>query len=159
MRYGNPLTPYLETIRALLLEGQVPGWTLIAYCIVVGPVFALAALARGLAVGVTLLIEFTAPIYVVLWARFGQKQAVRSSVWLGLALAVQQAQELIALDGHRHRRYSGHRPVALRWAMAARIWSGVGVPVAFVSAREASMRWAMTSARRSAWGIITRRAR
>ena len=34
----------LETIRALLLEGQVPGWTLMAYCIVVGPAFALAGI-------------------------------------------------------------------------------------------------------------------
>ncbi len=39
-------------------------------------------------VGITLLIEFTAPIFVVLWIRFGRKQHVRSSVWLGLGLAV-----------------------------------------------------------------------
>ncbi len=39
-------------------------------------------------VGITLLIEFTAPIFVVLWIRFGRKQDVRSSVWLGLGLAV-----------------------------------------------------------------------
>ncbi len=37
LRYGNPLTPYLETLRALLLEGVVPGLPLLAYCIVVGP--------------------------------------------------------------------------------------------------------------------------
>jgi len=40
MRYGNPLTPYLETIRALMFDGAVPGWPLIAYCIVVGPTLA-----------------------------------------------------------------------------------------------------------------------
>lgn len=39
-------------------------------------------------ISVGLILEFTAPIYVVLWARFGQKQPVRSSVWLGLALAI-----------------------------------------------------------------------
>ena len=42
MRYANPLTPYLETLRALLLEGQLPGWPLIAYCVVVGPTLAVA---------------------------------------------------------------------------------------------------------------------
>lgn len=42
MRYANPLTPYLETLRALLLEGQLPGWPLIAYCVVVGPALAVA---------------------------------------------------------------------------------------------------------------------
>lgn len=41
MRYGNPLTPYLETIRALGLEGAVPGWPLLLYCVVVGPAAAL----------------------------------------------------------------------------------------------------------------------
>lgn len=37
LRYGNPLTPYLETLRALLFEGAIPGWPLIVYCVVVGP--------------------------------------------------------------------------------------------------------------------------
>lgn len=39
-------------------------------------------------VGITLLIEFTAPIYIVLWVRFVRKQQVRSTIWLGLALAI-----------------------------------------------------------------------
>jgi len=39
-------------------------------------------------VGITLLIEFTAPIYIVLWVRFVRKQKVRSTIWLGLALAI-----------------------------------------------------------------------
>lgn len=39
-------------------------------------------------VGIALLIEFTAPIFVVLWVRFGRGQAVRSTVWLGLVLAL-----------------------------------------------------------------------
>ena len=37
MRYGNPITPYLETIRALGLQGQIPGPALLIYCVVVGP--------------------------------------------------------------------------------------------------------------------------
>jgi len=45
MRYGNPLTPYIETIRALALEGVIPGWPLLAYCAVVGPALALLGIA------------------------------------------------------------------------------------------------------------------
>ena len=40
MRYGNPVTPYLESIRAVGMQGQVPGWPLVAYCFIVGPAFA-----------------------------------------------------------------------------------------------------------------------
>lgn len=46
------------------------------------------ALAQGLAVGVTLLIEFTAPIMVALWFRFGLKEPVSSRVWWALGLAL-----------------------------------------------------------------------
>lgn len=41
LRYGNPITPYIESIRATALEGAVPGFTLIAYCVIVGPAMAL----------------------------------------------------------------------------------------------------------------------
>lgn len=37
---------------------------------------------------ISLLIEFMAPIFVVLYARFIMKQNVKNTVWLGLALAV-----------------------------------------------------------------------
>jgi drug/metabolite transporter (DMT)-like permease len=37
---------------------------------------------------ISLLIEFMAPIFVVLYARFVMKQNVRNTVWLGLGLAV-----------------------------------------------------------------------
>ena len=37
---------------------------------------------------ISLLIEFMAPIFVVLYARFVMKQSVRNYVWLGLALAL-----------------------------------------------------------------------
>jgi drug/metabolite transporter (DMT)-like permease len=39
-------------------------------------------------IGIALIIEFTAPIWVVLWVRFGRRQAVRGTVWIGLLLAV-----------------------------------------------------------------------
>ena len=39
-------------------------------------------------VGIALLIEFTAPIMVVLWVRYGWRRPVRNTVWLGLALAL-----------------------------------------------------------------------
>ena len=45
------------------------------------------ALTR-LPVGIALLIEFTAPIMVVLWVRYGWRRPVRNTVWLGLALAM-----------------------------------------------------------------------
>jgi len=41
LRYGNPITPYIESIRATALEGSVPGLTLIVYCVIVGPATAL----------------------------------------------------------------------------------------------------------------------
>jgi lipopolysaccharide transport system permease protein len=41
MRYGNPVTPYLESLRAVGMQGQVPGWPLIVYCLGIGPLLAL----------------------------------------------------------------------------------------------------------------------
>jgi ABC-type polysaccharide/polyol phosphate export permease len=41
LRYGNPITPYMESIRATALEGSVPGLPLVAYCVIVGPAMAL----------------------------------------------------------------------------------------------------------------------
>ena len=39
-------------------------------------------------VGISLLIEFTAPIWVALWFRFGWKQATNSMVWVALGMAL-----------------------------------------------------------------------
>lgn len=39
-------------------------------------------------IGIALLIEFTAPLMVVLWVRFAWRQHVHSIVWLGLGLAL-----------------------------------------------------------------------
>src|SRR4051794_20757014 len=41
-----------------------------------------------LPVGVALLIEYTAPLLVALWARFGEHEYVRPQVWWALALAL-----------------------------------------------------------------------
>lgn len=42
---------------------------------------------RRLPVGIALLIEYTAPLFVALWARFGQHRAVPRRFWAALALA------------------------------------------------------------------------
>jgi drug/metabolite transporter (DMT)-like permease len=49
--------------------------------------FYFAAIAR-LEIGVSLLIQYTAPLLVALWARFVFKEHVRRRVWLALALAL-----------------------------------------------------------------------
>jgi len=41
-----------------------------------------------LPVGVALLIEFTAPVIVALWLRFGRHQPIRDRVWLALGLSL-----------------------------------------------------------------------
>jgi lipopolysaccharide transport system permease protein len=41
LRYGNPITPFIEGIRATALQGVVPGFSLLAYCVVVPTIFAL----------------------------------------------------------------------------------------------------------------------
>ena len=43
---------------------------------------------QTLPVGVALLIEFTAPIMVALWFRFGMKQPTKATVWVALVLAL-----------------------------------------------------------------------
>ena len=44
MRYGNPVTPYVEGFRATLLQDTVPGPALLLYIFVVGPALALLGL-------------------------------------------------------------------------------------------------------------------
>jgi drug/metabolite transporter (DMT)-like permease len=41
-----------------------------------------------LPVGIALLFEYTAPLLVAVWARFGQHQPVRPRLWVGLALSL-----------------------------------------------------------------------
>src|SRR5262249_27508336 len=41
-----------------------------------------------LPVGISLLFEFTAPLFVALWIRFGRRQPVRPRLWAGLAASL-----------------------------------------------------------------------
>src|SRR3989440_11444046 len=40
LRYGNPVTPYIEGIRGVLVQGQMTGPSLLVYIFVVGPLVA-----------------------------------------------------------------------------------------------------------------------
>jgi drug/metabolite transporter (DMT)-like permease len=51
------------------------------------PLLYFVAISR-LPVGIALLFEYTAPLLVALWARFGQRQPVRPRLWGGLALSL-----------------------------------------------------------------------
>ena len=44
LRYGNPVTPYVEGLRGVVLQATVPGPSLLVYIFVVGPALALAGL-------------------------------------------------------------------------------------------------------------------
>jgi ABC-type polysaccharide/polyol phosphate export permease len=44
MRYGNPVTPYVESVRAVVLQHAVPGAPLLVYVFLVGPLVALVGL-------------------------------------------------------------------------------------------------------------------
>jgi lipopolysaccharide transport system permease protein len=44
LRYGNPVTPYVEGIRAVTLEAAVPGASLLVYIFAVGPALAVIGL-------------------------------------------------------------------------------------------------------------------
>jgi ABC-2 type transport system permease protein len=44
MRYGNPVTPYVESVRAVVLQHVVPGVPLLLYVFLVGPLLALIGL-------------------------------------------------------------------------------------------------------------------
>src|SRR2546427_296287 len=47
LRYGNPATPYVEGIRAVVLEATVPGPAILVYIFVVGPLVGLLGLWVG----------------------------------------------------------------------------------------------------------------
>ena len=51
------------------------------------PMLYFVAISR-LPVGIALLFEYTAPLLVVLWARFGQRQPVQPRLWVGLAASL-----------------------------------------------------------------------
>jgi drug/metabolite transporter (DMT)-like permease len=51
------------------------------------PMLYFVAISR-LPVGIALLFEFTGPVFVALWVRFGEHQPVKARLWLGLALTL-----------------------------------------------------------------------
>ncbi|HEY0700119.1 MAG TPA: EamA family transporter [Micromonospora sp.] len=80
------LRPGVRRLR--VTPGQLPllvGYGLAGFFLV--PVLYFVAISR-LPVGIALLFEYTAPLLVALWARFGQHQPVRPRLWVGLALSL-----------------------------------------------------------------------
>lgn len=74
--------------RLRITAGQLPlliGYGLAGFFLV--PMLYFVAIAR-LPVGIALLFEFTAPLLVALWARFGQRHRVRPRLWGGLVLSL-----------------------------------------------------------------------
>lgn len=74
--------------RLRVTARQVPllvGYGLTGFFLV--PMLYFVAISR-LPVGIGLLFEYSAPLLVALWARFGQRQPVRSRLWVGLALSL-----------------------------------------------------------------------
>ncbi len=68
------------TVVPLALPSYVVGFAFVQ-------IFYFISIGR-LPVGVALLIEYTAPILIALWARFGEKQPLRKRFWAALALAM-----------------------------------------------------------------------
>ncbi|MEU4773388.1 EamA family transporter [Micromonospora sp. NPDC023644] len=80
------LRPGARRLRAT--PGQLPlliGYGLTGFFAV--PMLYFVAISR-LPVGIGLLFEYTAPLLVALWARFGQRHRVRPRLWAGLALSL-----------------------------------------------------------------------
>lgn len=61
------------------------GYGLVGFLAV--PALYFVAISR-LPVGIALLFEYTAPLLVALWARFGQRQRVKPRLWAGLTLSL-----------------------------------------------------------------------
>ncbi len=83
---GTVLSPGIRRFR--LARKEIP---LILVYGVTGffavPMLYFVAISR-LPVGIALLFEFTAPVFVALWFRFGRRQPVRARLWAGLALSL-----------------------------------------------------------------------
>ncbi|SCL23512.1 Threonine/homoserine efflux transporter RhtA [Micromonospora inyonensis] len=80
------LRPGIRRLR--VTAGQVPllvGYGLTGFFLV--PMLYFVAISR-LPVGIGLLFEYSAPLLVALWARFGQRHPVRPRLWAGLVLSL-----------------------------------------------------------------------
>jgi drug/metabolite transporter (DMT)-like permease len=78
----------LDPRRLRFTRRELPlllGYGLTGFLLV--PLLYFIAISR-LPVGIALLFEFTAPLLVALWARFGQRQPVRARLWIGLGLSL-----------------------------------------------------------------------
>ncbi len=88
-RDASPGTPRPRGLAALRVSRrELPlliGYGLVGFLAV--PALYFVAIAH-LPVGIALLFEYTAPLLVALWARFGQRQRVRPRLWFGLALSL-----------------------------------------------------------------------
>jgi drug/metabolite transporter (DMT)-like permease len=86
---ASPGTPRPRGLAALRVSRrELPlliGYGLVGFLAV--PALYFVAIAH-LPVGIALLFEYTAPLLVALWARFGQRQRVRPRLWFGLALSL-----------------------------------------------------------------------
>jgi len=83
---GALLRPGIRRFR--ITRGELP--MLIVYGVAgffAVPVLYFVTISR-LPIGIGLLFEFTAPLFVALWARFGQGQRVRGRLWVGLGLSL-----------------------------------------------------------------------
>ncbi|MGC9667315.1 EamA family transporter [Planosporangium sp. 12N6] len=82
------LTLALAPRRLRFTRRELPllvGYGLAGFAFV--PLLYFIAISR-LPVGIALLFEYTAPLLVALWARFGQRQPVRPRLWVGLGLSI-----------------------------------------------------------------------
>jgi drug/metabolite transporter (DMT)-like permease len=83
---GAILTPGIRRFRVtrrelpMLVVYGVAGFFLV-------PTLYFVTISR-LPIGIGLLFEFTAPLFVALWARFAQGQTVRPRLWVGLGLSL-----------------------------------------------------------------------
>nr|WP_275941208.1 EamA family transporter [Planosporangium flavigriseum] len=82
------LTLALNPRRLRFTRRELPlllGYGLSGFLLV--PLLYFISISR-LPVGIALLFEYTAPLLVALWARFGQRQPVRARLWIGLSLSL-----------------------------------------------------------------------
>jgi drug/metabolite transporter (DMT)-like permease len=82
------LAPARRPVRLAVTRRELPvliGYGVTGFFLV--PLLYFVAISR-LPVGIALLFEYTAPLLVALWARFGQRQAVRPRLWGGLVLSL-----------------------------------------------------------------------